>query len=106
MNQLFFLAAVASMFGLGMCGNYTVTDEAWFEVVVEDMDGDGQDYRGRFTVALFGESAPMTVMNFAAITRGYSRGGVSLHCEKEHIIAPRHTSVQMRRVTLIGWLWN
>ena len=58
-------------------GNYTITDEAWFEVEVKDMDGPGQDYRGRFVIALFGETAPMTVMNFAAITRGYKRGKVS-----------------------------
>lgn len=38
------------------------------------MDGPGQDYRGRFVVALFGDTAPMTVMNFVSITRGYKRG--------------------------------
>ena len=41
------------------------------------MDGPGEDYRGRFVIALFGETAPMTVMNFVAIARGYKRGKVS-----------------------------
>ena len=36
----------------------------------------GEDYRGRFVVALFGEVAPMTVMNYVALTRGYKRGKV------------------------------
>jgi len=100
MNQLFFLAALCSVFGLGLCGNYTVTDEAWFEVVVEDMDGDGQDYRGRFTIALFGETAPMTVMNFAAITRGYSRGGEKLYYKNTpvHRVVPDFV-VQMGDIT-------
>ena len=60
-----------------MCGNYTVTDEVWFEVEVKDMDGPGQDFKGRFTIALFGQVAPMTVMNFVSITRGHKKGGVS-----------------------------
>jgi len=54
-------------------GNFTVTDEAWFNVVVEDLLGPGKNYSGRFVVALFGETVPMTVMNFVAITRGYER---------------------------------
>ncbi len=55
---------------------YTVTEEAWFEVTVKDLDGPGDDYVGRFTVALFGDAAPMTTMNFAAITKGYKKGKV------------------------------
>ena len=70
------LLATVSLFTLGYCGNYTVTDEAWFDVEVKDMDGPGQDYRGRFVVGLFGEVAPMTVMNYVALTRGYKRGKV------------------------------
>ena len=65
-----------TIFTIAFAGNHTVTDEAWFDVEVKDMDGPGQDYRGRFVVALFGESAPMTTMNFVAITRGYKRGKV------------------------------
>ena len=57
-------------------GKYTVTEEAWFEVEVKDMDGPGEDYVARFTIALFGETAPMTTMNFAAITKGHKKGSV------------------------------
>lgn len=45
---------------------------------IRDLDGPGQHYRGRFTIALFGEVAPMTVMNFVSIARGYKRGKTSL----------------------------
>jgi len=54
-------------------GNYTITDEAWFSVTVEDPDTPTKNYSGRFVIALFGETVPMTVMNFVAITRGYER---------------------------------
>ena len=65
-----FLAA----FGVSYASNFTVTDEAWFEVEVRNLDGPGQDYRGHFTIALFGDAAPMTVLNFASIVKGYKRG--------------------------------
>lgn len=56
--------------------NYTVTEEAWFEVEVKDYLGPGQPFKGRFEIALFGDSAPMTVMNFVNIVKGYKRGKV------------------------------
>jgi len=53
---------------------HTVTDEAWFDIEVRDMDGPGPKYMGRFTVALFGETAPMTVLNFVKLVRGFKKG--------------------------------
>ena len=76
MNTQLFLAALSTIFAQGLCSQYTVTDEAWFEIEIKDMDGPGQDYKGRFTVALFGEAAPMTVLNFVSITKGYKKGKV------------------------------
>lgn len=73
------LAVASSLLAYVSCGNLTVTEEAWFEVEIRDFDGPGMHYRGRFTVGLFGEAAPMTVMNFAAIVRGYKRGRETLH---------------------------
>lgn len=57
--------------------NYTVTEEVWFDIEIKDHDGVGEDYRGRFVVALFGDKCPMTTMNFQSITKGYKRGSVS-----------------------------
>jgi len=71
---MLFVATLLAVLAVGLCEKYTVTEEAWFEVQVKDMDGPGQDYRGRFTIALFGDTAPMTVLNFASITKGYKRG--------------------------------
>lgn len=51
----------------------TVTEEAWFEVEVKNFEGQGHHYRGRFTVALFGDIAPLTVLNFISLVRGYRR---------------------------------
>lgn len=77
------------------CGTYTVTDEAWFEVTVKDHQNPENDYQGRFTVALFGETAPMTVMNFVALVKGYKkrnkvRGQVSIF---RHATIGRHLKV-------------
>ena len=67
-----------------------MTDEAWFDVTVEDLDGPGEDYTGRFVVGLFGEVAPICVMNFLAITKGHSRGDELLHYKDSpiHRIVP------------------
>lgn len=75
--MMFLVAMAATLLALANAGKYTVTQEVWFEVEVRDLDGPGQDYTGRFTIALFGETAPMTTMNFAAITKGYKKGIVS-----------------------------
>ena len=64
------LACTASLID---ADKYTVTDEAWFKVSVKDLDGPGKDYTGKFVIALFGDTVPMTVMNFVAIARGYER---------------------------------
>ena len=80
MNALF-VATALSLLAVGYCGNHTVTEEAWFDVEVKDLDGPGEDFRGRFVIALFGEAAPMTTLNFASITKGNKKGkvGISLY---------------------------
>lgn len=83
-------------------GEYTVTDEAWFEVEVQDIDGPGTSYSGRFVIALFGETVPMTVLNFVSIARGYQRGDeTKLHYKNVtvHRIVPDFV-VQMGDVTV------
>jgi peptidyl-prolyl cis-trans isomerase B (cyclophilin B) len=57
----------------------TVTEEAWFEVEVKNFEGKDHHYRGRFTVALFGDIAPLTVLNFISLVKGYKRQKVSIH---------------------------
>ena len=76
------LTALFTVLATGYCmgSNYTVTHEVWFDVEVKDMDGPGEDYRGRFTVACFGDTAPMTVLNFVSIARGHKqKHGKPLH---------------------------
>ena len=74
--QMFLVVVSLTLLAVAQAGKYTVTQEAWFDVEVRDLDGPGQDYTGRFTIALFGETAPMTSMNFAAIAKGYKKGRV------------------------------
>lgn len=102
MAVLFALTLVASsMFSLCLAENYTVTDEAWFDIQIADHDSPGEDFHGRFVIALFGITAPMTVMNFAAITRGYKRGNEKLHYKNTfiHRIVPDFV-IQMGDITL------
>jgi len=79
---------------------FTVTDEVWFEAHVKNIDGAGNDYTGRFTIALFGETAPMTVMNFASLARGYKKGKEFLHYKNTpiHRIVPDFV-IQMGDIT-------
>ena len=73
MKLVLLLTALCGSVKLCTAGDYTVTDEAWFDVEVADYSGEGETYSGRIEVALFGEAAPMTVLNFLAITRGYTK---------------------------------
>lgn len=85
MAIFFALTLASTMFGFSFADNLTVTDEAWFDVQISDHDSPGEDFHGRFVIALFGDVAPMTVMNFAAITRGYKRGNENLHYKNTYI---------------------
>lgn len=82
---LLLLTALLGLTAPAFAGNYTVTQEAWFDVEVKDLDGPGQDYTGRFVIALFGETAPMTVLNFASITKGYKRGRDNLQYKNSFV---------------------
>ncbi|KAL5007995.1 hypothetical protein ScPMuIL_013576 [Solemya velum] len=68
-----FLAVVLSVFSLVYCANHTVTEEVWLDIEIKDHDGPGDDYRGRLVIAMFGDTCPMTTMNFAAIAKGFRR---------------------------------
>merc|ERR1719411_914873 len=90
MMQHVALAACLVACAAAAASNYTVTDEVWFEVTVKDMDGPGEDYHGRFVLALFGEAAPMTTLNIAALAKGTKRGSRMLHYKNTwvHRIVP------------------
>ncbi|KAL5007704.1 hypothetical protein ScPMuIL_016510 [Solemya velum] len=80
-----FLATVVSLFAIGYCKNYTVTEEVWFDVQIKDMEEVGDDFTGRIVIGLFGNSCPMTTMNFAAIAKGFRRKGEYLHYKNTRI---------------------
>ena len=100
MNGMLLVVVALGYLGLSMADKYTVTDEAWFDVKIFDLDGEGEHYTGRFVVALFGETAPMTTMNFLAITRGYQRGNETLHYKDTpiHRVVPDFV-IQMGDIT-------
>ena len=55
--------------------NHTVTDEVEMSFEIKNFDGQGEDYQGTVVIGLFGETAPMTVLNFKGICQGFKRGG-------------------------------
>ncbi|GAB1608548.1 peptidyl-prolyl cis-trans isomerase B-like [Argonauta hians] len=65
--------------------NHTVTKQAWFDIVIKDFDGPGEDHHERLVIGLFGKTAPSTVLNFAAITNGYKHRGTKLHYKNTRI---------------------
>jgi len=68
---------------------------------VKNIDGEGNDFTGRFTIALFGETAPMTVMNFVQLVKGYKKGKELLHYKNTpiHRIVPDFV-IQMGDITI------
>lgn len=58
--------------------NHTVTKQAWFDISIPDLE-DNEPNHGRLVIGLFGKVAPITVLNFAKITNGYSHRGVSIY---------------------------
>lgn len=81
--------------------NHTVTEHAWFDIEIKNYDGPGEDYTGRFVIALFGDTVPMTVMNFAQLTKGYKRGNQNLRYKNSHVhrIVPDFV-IQMGDITV------
>ncbi|XP_033749575.1 peptidyl-prolyl cis-trans isomerase-like [Pecten maximus] len=77
-----------------------VTEEVFFDVQVGD-DNDDDGFRGQFVVALFGDIAPMTVMNFQSIAKGYTRKKNNLHYKNSpiHRIVPDFI-IQMGDITV------
>jgi len=70
------LSLVLTYVSVVSCAKYTVTEEAWFELEAKDIDGEGNDFNGRITIALFGDTVPITVLNFASLARGYKKDKV------------------------------
>lgn len=68
------LSAALCLLAPAWASEHTVTDEVWFDIEVRDQDGPGPKYLGRFTVGLMGETAPMTVLNFVKLVKGFKKG--------------------------------
>jgi len=80
------LAILFTLFAAVYCkSNYTVTEEVWFDIEIKDMDGPGEDYKGRFEIALFGDTAPISVYNFKSIAKGYKHRHSKLTYKNSYI---------------------
>jgi len=71
---MFLTLALSALVALGSCdSNFTVTSEVTFEIDVNDYDGNGRDMEGSVTVGLFGNTAPVSVLNFKTLCSGFKR---------------------------------
>jgi len=89
------LAIVISCFGFAICDDdYVVTEEVWFDIAVDDFDGEkivnNQVYTGRIVIGCFGDVAPSTCMNFQSIAKGHNKKGQFYHYKD----SPVHRVVQ------------
>jgi len=80
--MLYLTVALSALVALGSASsNWTVTSEVVFEIDVNDYDGNGRDMEGSVTVGLFGNTAPVSVLNFKTLCSGFKRpkGPVKKH---------------------------
>lgn len=54
---------------------HMITSVATITFEVKNWDGEGEDLRGDVKIGMFGDLAPMTVLNFNSICRGFKREG-------------------------------
>lgn len=71
--MLLFVTALAAMAALGAAdSNFTVTAEAVFDVEVKNYNG-RDDLKGKITVGIFGNTAPVSALNFKTLCNGFKR---------------------------------
>ena len=78
MATLHLLAVLTSLVTLCYCDkNFTVTYEVTLEVEVKNYNGLGDDINGKIVIGMFGDTAPITALNFKTLCDGWTRNDVS-----------------------------
>jgi len=73
------LVVLTSLVTLGSCDkNFTVTAEVTLELEVKNYNGQGDDITGKVTIGLFGDTAPITTLNFKTLCQGWTRDSQKL----------------------------
>ncbi|KAK7116124.1 uncharacterized protein [Littorina saxatilis] len=58
--------------------NFTVTYEATLEVEVKNYNGLGDDISGKVVIGMFGDTTPITALNFKTLCEGWTRNNQKL----------------------------
>lgn len=78
MAAIYVTAVLASVLVLCTCDkNFTVTSEVTFDIEVKNWNGQGDDISDKLVIGLFGDTTPVTSLNFKTLCSGWTREDVS-----------------------------
>lgn len=73
--MMLLLPILSSLLALGMCEkNFTITTEVVLDVEVKNYNGNGDDIEGQVVIGLFGDTVPVSALNFKNLCAGYKKG--------------------------------
>lgn len=79
MATLTIAVVLTSLVSLCSCDkNFTVTFEATLEIEAKNYNGQGDDISGKLVIGIFGDTAPITALNFKTLCTGWTRDSVRL----------------------------
>jgi len=68
------LLVLCALLGAGLCEkNFTVTSEVNLDVEVKNYNGQGDDLIGTVVIGLFGDTVPVSALNFKTLCSGYKK---------------------------------
>jgi len=66
--------ALSALLSVGLCEkNFTVTSEIALDVEVKNYNGQGDDLVGQVVIGLFGDTVPVSSLNFKTLCSGYKK---------------------------------
>jgi len=68
------LPVLSTLVGIGLCDkNFTVTSEITLEIDVKNYNGQGDDLNGLVVIGIFGDTVPVSSLNFKTLCSGYKK---------------------------------
>jgi len=72
--MMLLLYTLSTLLAFGLCEkNFTVTTEVILDVETKNYNGNGDDLEGQIVIGLFGDTVPVSVLNFKNLCSGYKK---------------------------------